>query len=294
MTNILNTHPMDLWPTDRVVLAQGVVLSGTVLEDLPSHRSLTLNGSAAAFVSLFDGKRSLEETAAVVADANDWDRQQLTNDLAELVDELDRQTVVRIHRPVRSYLTSNLLVTLTRRYILLDWPRPPARRYRPQLGLLAWSCVRANSWGLLASALMSILLFGILLSHGVLDSGSPEKLGYAATPLALFATLLLQLFFHEAGHMLALRWWGQDHPFYVIVRGIRVSIAHAGLSPEQARKVAFAGPVAGFAVGTLLAVVALLVPQLESLAVLLGVTSLLQLLSCLPWTADGKMMWRKA
>ena len=231
--------------------------------------------------------------AVAVADVNRWDRQQVTNDLAELVDELDRQTVVRVHRPVGSYLTSNLLPTLTRRYILLDWPRPPARRFRPQLGPLAWACVVANSWGLAAAGVMSLLLYAILLSHGVLESGSPEKLAYAAAPLALFATLLLQLFFHEAGHLLALRRWGKGLPYYVILRGIRVSIAHAGLPAEQARKVALAGPLAGFGAGILLALLVMPVPQLESLAMLFILTALLQLLSCLPWTADGKMMWRK-
>lgn len=293
MKDILNTPPMDIWPTDKVALSKGVVLAGTVLEDVPSNRSLKLNETAAAFVALFDGKRNLQDMAAAVADANQWDRQQLTNDLAELVDELDRQTVVEIHRPIRSYFTSTLLPTLTTRYLLLDWPRPPARRYTPRLGLLAWTCVLANIWGLMASALMSALIFGILVSHGVLESDNPGKASYAIVPLALFATLLLQLFFHEAGHMVALRWWGKDRPYYIILRGIRVSIAHAGLPEEQARKVAIAGPIAGFIPGILLAALVLPFPQLESLAVLFVFTSLLQLLSFLPWTADGKMIWQK-
>lgn len=291
---MLAKEDLDLWPSDVVAFNRGVVLEGQFVIDHLTGTKLPVNSSAALLLAAIDGKTSVEHCALLVATENGWDPDEVVNDFAAVIDDLERSSLLHIRRSFFSRLKHENVIAAVGRIVSLDWPRPTVRRYAPNLWSLAIACLRATRWGLLTGFIVSTIMAIVFLTQGLGHNGDSWKLGYAYIPFFLFLALVGHIILHEAGHLAAMNVLAPLRSKYVLVRGLQVSVAHASLEARTKRAVAAAGPLAGLIGAQLIGIVFLLVPALDAVAPVVNLTGLLHLYSFFPWTADGRMIWRKA
>lgn len=285
---------LDLWPSDIVAFNHGVSLDGGVLVDHLTGRRLTLNESATMLLSTIDGKSSLEECALRAAETTGWDWKTLINDLSAIVDHLERSSLVHIRRSLWSRLQPENLISAVGRFATLNWRRPHVRRYVPTAWALTVACLRAMRWGLLAGVLISGIMALVFFGQGLGQNGDGWKFAYAFLPFLLFLCLVGHIIIHEAGHLVAMNILAPRHSKYVVVRGLRVSVAHAPLGTGIRRRVAIAGPLAGLFGAQIIGFACFFVPALTAVAPIVNLSGLLHLYSLSPWTADGRMIWKGA
>lgn len=290
---MLAQDDLDLWPSDVVAFNRGVVLEGHFVIDQLTGNRLPVNDSAALLLAAVDGKASLQHCAFLVAAENGWESDEVLNDFAAVIDALERSSLVHIRRSFTSRLHRENAIAAVGRIVSLDWPRPAVRRYAPSLWSLTIACLRATRWGLLAGFIVSCAMAIIFLTQGLGHNGDSWKLAYASIPFLLFTALVGHIIFHEAGHLAAMNVLAPGRSKYVLVRGLRVSVAHASLGTRTKRSVALAGPLAGLAGAQLIGIAFLSIPPLAPIAPVVNLSGVLHLYSLFPWTADGRMIWKK-
>ncbi|MBT2513389.1 PqqD family protein [Arthrobacter sp. ISL-30] len=290
---MLVQEDLDLWPSDVVAFNRGVVLEGDLLIDQLTGTRLSLNGPAVQLLAAVDGKTSVEDCASLIAAEHGWDSTRVTNDFAAVIDNLERYSLLHIRRSFLSRLQRQNIITALSRLLSLDWPRPPLRRYPPNLLSLTLACLRATRWGLLAGMIVSCLLALVFTMQGLGQTANGWKLAYAFLPFILFLALVSHIIFHEAGHLAAMNLLAPQSSKYVLVRGLRISVAHSSLGPTTERAVAVAGPLAGLAGAQFIGLALLAVPEMSAVAPVINLSGFLHLYSFCPWTADGRMIWKR-
>jgi len=274
-------------------LASGVRLDGSSLVDRQTKRTIDINPPAARFVARLDGSRSVGQVADETAAEFDVDEQTAKRDLRELITALDRQALVVVHKSLRSRMTVPALMSNVIGRLQLDWLDQPARRYAPTYASLVRAVLRSARWGFVGACSTSIALFLVLLPGADSGTRSVSELALFATiPSVLYAILVVQLFAHEAGHLIALRRLSSA-THYIAVRGPALSVAHTGAGPSERRVVALAGPLCGIASGVAMTAVALGAGLGVTEAVLPVLLSLAHVYSLMPWAADGSMIFRE-
>lgn len=284
-------NEIDLDVHDRVRLAAGVSISSDHLRDDMTGRKIAINRSAFDLISQFDGTRTLKDVATAHARRYGVDPERVQADLRGIVTALDRHALLVIRKSLRHRLAPLLLVGQLLMYLRLDWPRQPARRFPPTVQCLIRAAVRSSRWGLVGACITSLCLFGVLLPLVYAERRSIEAVAlYASIPLLLYSALILQMIAHEAGHLVALRRMCGT-TYYIAVRGIRLSIAHAGAGFAQRRLIAMAGPAAGFASGLAMGGMALAVGRSLTEASIPLLLAAAHIYSLMPWAADGAMLF---
>lgn len=282
---------IDLEDADRVSLASGVGVEGSSLLDRQTDREMHINDSAARCLARLDGSRSVAQVAHETAEAYDVDEETARRDLRELITALDRHALVVVHKSLRSRLTMPALTANVVGHLRLDWLDQPARRYAPTCTSLVRAVLRSGRWGFVGACLTSIALFLVLLPNAGSGARSVGELALFATiPAILYAILVVQLFAHEAGHLLALRRLASA-THYIAVRGVALSVAHTGATPSDRRLVALAGPLCGVGSGMMMTAIALGVGVGATEALLPLLLSMAHVYSLMPWAADGGMIF---
>lgn len=229
-------------------------------------------------------------------------------DLCALVCELDRYALLTLHRSWRTRIV-HLPKRLTRAThplglvmgLLMGWDGATsfaARRFRPSpLGLLA-ACLRAH-WWLYASFLG--LSVGLVLVLYWLEPPPTVVHWWLAVgvamikPVTICTAFLLLVVVHEAAHagaLMALR----RPPYYFVVRGGSVAVAHGSVDRTRQAAVGAVGPTAAFGASALAALLATrwlagplgLSPVDAGFPLVLGA---IHLLALGPWTSDGRAIW---
>ncbi len=284
---------LELWPADRVRLAHDVVLTSDAMEDRATGRRIELVGAAREFVDALESEESLAHARERLVRTHGWDADVVWRDLLRFVDDLDQHALVQVTHDRSAMLRPGVLALRLHRWLTLDWSRPPATRWPATIPRVVLAVVRSNALGTTAAVVLSAILLLVLVEQGVAGPDGTGKLAMAAVPVALFAVLLLGMAAHESGHLVALRAHAPDRPYFVVVRGLRVSIAHAGLDPRRKAVVALAGPLLGVVATACVALAVATVPSWRGLAMPIALTGLLHLYSLMPWAADGRMIWRR-
>ena len=284
---------------DHLQLEQHVWLTEQGAEDTLTGHVLTVNGTAhTALALLVDGGR-FAELADRYAAAFAIDRNTARTDLRAVATALDAAALLVVTPSRLRRLHPATLLPAVQRMVTLEWFHPPARRYPPTLrGLLAGTIrsARVTLWG---SSVAGLLLLAMLIAVSRSPS-SPEggvitaeeltrALSFAASPLLLAAVLLMQLAAHEGGHMLTAQRCGA-HAFLVI-RGLRIYVAHDAHEPRLVRRIAVIGPVGGVLAALTTAAVLPLSPLPPMVILAVAAMALPHLWSLLPWSSDGRAIW---
>lgn len=283
--------PIDLEDADRVSLASGVGVMASSLVDRQTDREIYVNDSAARCLARLDGSRSVAQVAHETAEEYDVDEETARRDLRDLITALDRHALVVVRKSLRGRLTVPALTANVLGHLRLDWFDQPARRYAPTCPSLVLAVLRSGRSGFAGACLTSIVLFLVLLPGAGSGSRSAGELAlFATVPAILYAILIVQLFAHEAGHLLVLRRL-TSATYYIAVRGLALSVAHTGAGPSERRVVALAGPLCGVASGVLMTAIALGAGVGATEALLPLLLSLAHVYSLMPWAADGSMIF---
>lgn len=144
---------------------------------------------------------------------------------------------------------------------------------------------------MLASVVLVPLLALVLSSAGALEALGAPALAFAFVPFLLLTLAGVQFTAEECAHYLVSKQFRASP--HVVQRGSRIFLRHRGLADGPRRLVAVAGPVAGAGVALLQACL-LRWMELTAIEQVVLTVGALQLVSLLPCTADGRMLWRRA
>lgn len=205
-------------PTDRVRLADGVVVADGFLVDPVRARPIPLNATGAIVAAQADG-RTLGEVAAGLAAATGAAPERALADTIAFCAELNRRLLLNVGGSRRRALLP-----------ALHGLRPAALPRRGGLATLARPAALAATLGGLVALPLAVL------------TGEPLLVALVGTALAAGLAV------HEAGHAAALR----GVPWCLAVAGLRVAVMHRPLSPGRRSAVAAAGPAAASLAGVVL------------------------------------------
>jgi hypothetical protein len=209
-------------PTDRVSLADGIVVADALLVDPVRVGPIPLNATGAIVAAQADG-RTLAEVAAGLAAATGAAEERALADTIAFCAELNRRLLLNVRRsPRRGAL------------LALHGLRPAFLPRRGGLVTLAAPAALAGTIGALAALPLAVL------------AGEPLLAALAGAALAA------GLVTHETGHAAALL----GVPWCLAVAGLRVAILHRRLPPGRRSAVAAAGPAVASLAGVLLLLVA--------------------------------------
>ena len=208
---------------DRVELAPGVRLEGTLLVDSVRATAIRVNASAAVALA----HPTCDRMAAALSARFGVDRRRAAADARVLCGALNDALLlnVRASAPIllARWLALALVLAPMRRL-----PRWPTRRYAVETA----SAVAAVT-SVTRATIRVACVVGLLVATPFALIGAPAA-GVAA---GLAAALGLVL--HEAAHAVALR----GVQAAVVVRGVRVALLHTKLDARREAAIAAAGPV---------------------------------------------------
>ena len=276
---------------DTVGLLPGVAVAPGMLMDPIRRSAIPLNGSAATLTRLLSEARPVSELVDKFAEECGAGNDVAGRDVLATLDQLDALYLLRTRRDWRSRLTPTALAGSAMSLMILAPARPPAwSRPGSLLGVVA-AVSRAAAPHLFAAVLLIPALLTVMMGAGALESLGLAAISYTFVPAALLLIALTQFTAHEYAHYWLSKRWG-GCPF-VVQRGTRVFITHRRLTAGRRRIVAAGGPLAGAVFGALQAAVLLFLGSSTFAWVALAVGAA-QVVSLLPFTADGRMFWRVA
>ncbi len=295
--------------SSRVGLAAGVRLQGTTICDEPTGSTHLLNPSAADALAELTSGDTFERACATLAGRWSARDEQVREDLAALLDQLDRFDLIEVRggrglkdvaRSAARYMRSPALSALSLWTWLLGSPaRAAGRRHPATIVGVARATARSQ-----AVALAVLVVVLPLLAVGVqagLDEGHPGRSLTGAGGLFAHLCVAGAAFFsltvlHELAHLHAVRLVGGTVQ-YVHSRGWCVSVVHGPLQPARNAAVAMAGPVLAFGAG--LSVALALHRRAHqglglqtSYAAMILAAACAQLISLAPWAEDGRSLFR--
>ena len=281
---------LDVHSGDLVSLMPAARIDNGCLVDPIRNSALLVNASAGELLALLKEPRPLRELIEEFAVTAGIGAAAARRDVLATLDQLDRLYLVDVKRDWRGRLTPRALRTRVTLLLTLEQGRPAAWSRRASFRDVTVAVLRGAGPFLLAAVALVPLLAIVLDTSGALGWLGLSALAFSLVPVLLLALATAQFVAHEYAHCLVSEHFRASP--YVVQRGSRILVTHRGLADTQRRLVAVAGPVAGAAVGLVQAAALwwLQVAEIAQVALSVGV---LQLLSLVPWTADGRLLWRR-
>ena len=275
---------------DVVSLMPAVQLDNGFLIDPIRSSALPVNQSAGELLALLRQPRQVRQLIEEFAVTVDIGTAVARRDVLATLDQLDALYLIDVRRDWRGRLTPRALRLRVMVLLTLEQGRPAAWSRRAGFREVTVAVLRGAGPFLLTAVALVPLLAIVLDSSGALAWLGTSALVFSLVPVLLLSLATVQFVAHEYAHCLVSEHFRASP--YVVQRGSRIFVTHRGLGDAQRRLVAVAGPVVGAAVG-LLQAAALWWFQLAEIAQVALSVGVLQLLSLVPWTADGRLLWRR-
>jgi hypothetical protein len=231
----------------------GVVMTGDAVEDKCMGQTYPMNASAASFLSLVDGARTLTNICESLAERYQRPLPEILQDMRELCQQLSIAHLLNLKMrwldKIRWWMFCLVTFTLPAQQPY-RYDAPPATTN--VLLLLVWV------YWIVGRVLGPVFLFMSVLTVVVLDFRLDLALPGLAGEWLVFVMIVASIGLHEAGHLVTVRWkLGKDMGCIVRI-GLLLKVLRPPLVDVKSEMlVSLSGPVVPVGIAVLMALISL-------------------------------------